>query len=105
MNVLPAGPAARLERPSTQILHDEANVRVVAFHLLPGQKVPPHRNNSTVLVSVLEGDGLFHGGETVTTLRAGDMAVFAPGETHAIDAVDSLLRFVAVITPRPGDHR
>jgi quercetin dioxygenase-like cupin family protein len=105
MKVLPEGPPARSERPATQILHDDTNARVIAFHLMPGQKVPPHHSSSTVMVHVLEGIGVFHGADTSATLSAGGMAVFEPGETHAIDAVDSSLRFVAIITPRPGNHR
>jgi quercetin dioxygenase-like cupin family protein len=105
MKILAEGPPARTERPATQILHDDTNARVVAFHLMPGQKVPPHHSNSTVLVHVLEGIGVFHGADASETLSAGSMAVFEPGETHAIDAVESSLRFVAVITPRPRSDR
>jgi quercetin dioxygenase-like cupin family protein len=104
MNVLSKGPDPRTERPSTQIVHDDSFARVVAFHLLPGQKVPPHHSSSRVLVHVIEGAGLFSG-DTSAMLSAGEMAVFAPGETHAIEALETSLRFVAILTPRPGDHR
>jgi quercetin dioxygenase-like cupin family protein len=96
-----APPPGRPDRPSTRILHDEPNLRVIAFHLLPGQAVPPHRNASTVLVQVVAGVGRFAGEDGEATLRAGEAAVYRPGETHAITALDEPLVFHAVIAPRP----
>jgi quercetin dioxygenase-like cupin family protein len=97
-----AAPPARPERPSTRVLHDEPNLRVIAFHLQPGQTVPPHRNGSTVLVQVITGSGRFTGEDGEATLRAGESAVYRPGETHSIEAWDEPLVFHAVIAPRPG---
>ena len=102
MKVLVEGPAARADRPSSAVLHDEANARVVAFHLLPGQRVPPHRSESTVLVQVISGSGRFEGADASHTLKPGDTAAYAPGELHAIEAGQESLRFLAIITPRPG---
>ena len=97
-----AAPPARPDRPSTRVLHDEANVRVIAFHLLPGHTVPPHRNASTVLVHVITGSGRFIGEDAETTLRPGESAVYRPGETHSIQALAEPLVFHAIISPRPG---
>jgi quercetin dioxygenase-like cupin family protein len=97
-----AAPPARPDRPSTRVLHDEPNLRVIAFHLQPGQTVPPHRNNSTVMVHVITGSGRFTGEDGEATLRAGESAVYRPGETHSITALDEPLVFHAVIAPRPG---
>jgi len=102
VKTLGAGPASRADRPASELLHDEANVRVVAFHLLPGQRIAPHNSPSTVLVQVVSGSGRFHGAEDDALLTAGQSAVYAPGEMHAIDAIDEPLRFLAIITPRPG---
>ena len=103
MNVLPsAGAAARPDRPATQLLHDEPNVRVVAFHVAPGQAVPPHTSDSTVVVQVIEGSGLFRGAESEARLGPGQTAVYLPGELHSMEpAGDGCLRFLAIITPRP----
>jgi quercetin dioxygenase-like cupin family protein len=103
MNVLPAGgAAARPDRPATQLLHDESNVRVVAFHVAPGQSVPPHTSDSTVVVQVIEGSGLFRGAENEARLGPGQTAVYLPGELHSMEPVgDGCLRFLAIITPRP----
>jgi quercetin dioxygenase-like cupin family protein len=97
-----AAPPPKPQRPATRVLHDEPNLRVIAFHLRPGQAVPPHHNASTVLVQVVAGSGRFSGGDGEATLRAGECAVYRPGETHAITALDEPLVFHAVIAPRPG---
>jgi quercetin dioxygenase-like cupin family protein len=103
MKVLPVRElSSRQERPASAVVHDEANVRVVAFHLLQGQEVPPHHSASTVSLHVVEGTGLFQGESGEATLSAGEVAVFAPGEMHAIRAPEGSLRFLAMITPRPS---
>jgi quercetin dioxygenase-like cupin family protein len=103
MRVLPTGlPEPRPDRPATALLHDEANARIVAFHLLAGQEVSPHRSTSTVAVQVIEGEGLFQGEGDGVTLKVGETAVFAPDETHAVRAVGGALRFLAILTPRPS---
>jgi quercetin dioxygenase-like cupin family protein len=97
-----AAPPSRPDRPATRVLHDEPNLRVIAFHLLPGQIVPPHRSTSTVLVQVVTGRGRFIGEDAEATLGTGESAVYRPGETHSIAALDEPLVFHAVIAPRPG---
>lgn len=103
MKVLEPGPEPREERPAMKILHDEPNVRIIAFTLLPGQAIPPHRNGSTVTVTVTEGVGTFAGEDGESLLRAGECAVYAPGELHSIRAGAETLRFTAFLAPRP--HR
>jgi quercetin dioxygenase-like cupin family protein len=102
MKVITAAPPAREGRHATELAHDEANARVVAFHLQAGQQVPPHRSDSTVYVHVTSGSGRFIGEDGEALLRIGESAVYAPGEMHSIEAGDEALRFIAVITPRPG---
>jgi quercetin dioxygenase-like cupin family protein len=103
MKVLsPHSARVRDDRPATAVAHDEANARVVVFQLDPGQRVPPHHNRSTVIVTVLEGSGTFQGADGAAILRTGETAVYAPGEEHAIHAGDEPLRFQAIIAPRPG---
>lgn len=97
-----AAPDARPDRPATAILHDEPNVRVIAFHLLAGQRVPPHDSTSTVVVQVIAGTGTFTGDGARVVLGPGESAVYAPGETHGIEAGEGPLHFVALVTPRPS---
>jgi len=99
----PQGPAARDDRPATMLVHDEPNVRVVSFHLLPGQEVSSHTSESTVLVQVIEGSGTFVGETGEVRLEVGGTAVYAPREVHSMAASNGeRLRFLAIITPRPG---
>lgn len=102
MKVLGAGPGGRPDRPASELQHDEANVRVVCYHLQAGQSVPPHRADGTVIVEVLSGSGVFRGEASEATLAAGQGAVYAPGEVHAIEAAAGPLRFRVLIAPRPG---
>lgn len=94
--------APRPDRPATQLLHDVPDLRVVAFSLEPGQEVKPHRSTSTVLLQVIEGEGEFTGGDGGVTIGPGDSVVYEREELHGIRAGTTPLRFLAVITPRPG---
>ena len=114
MNVFVPRDAARAAlstnpaRPATAVVIDTADVRALVFRLAPGQAVPAHRNASTVLLTVLEGQGILSGEENGAPVdrecRAGDMIVYAPGELHAMRAVDTELLLLATITPRPGER-
>lgn len=95
-------PPAREDRPASAVLHDAPGVRIVAFHLRPGQRIPAHRSTSTVVVHVVEGSGIFEGENGTARLRSGESAVFEPGESHAIEAGSLPLVFLATLAPRPG---
>jgi quercetin dioxygenase-like cupin family protein len=102
MRVLDAVPAQREgPRPATAVLHDDPNARVVGFHLAPGQQVPPHSSASTVVVIVVRGAGRFRDADVEVELKAGQAAVFDPGEVHAIAADAEPLAFLAVLAPSP----
>ena len=114
MNVLVPRNAARAAvgaspaRPATAVIIDTPDVRALVFRLAPGHAVPPHRNASTVLLTVLDGEGILSGEEDGVAVdracRAGDMVVYAPNELHAMRAVDTELLLLATITPRPGER-
>lgn len=102
MRVLDGPPRPREGgRPASAVLYNEANARVLAFHLAPGQEVPPHASGSTVIVSVLRGTGRFRGDTGEVELGAGQAAVFAPGEVHAMAAGEEPLAFLAILAPGP----
>jgi len=92
----------RTDRPSTQLLHDSEDLRVVAFALEPGQEVRPHRSTSAVLLQVIEGEGEFSGANGIQRVVAGDAVAYDREELHGIRANAGRLRFLAIITPRPG---
>jgi quercetin dioxygenase-like cupin family protein len=101
MRQFDAFPAVRADRPATAVLHDEASIRLVAFVLGGDQVIREHRSPATVVVHVVSGTGIFRGETDERELSAGQGAVFAPNESHAITAGPEGLQFVAAITPGP----
>ena len=103
----PTGAAGRAQpvqpsRPATSMLLDTDDARVIVFRLEPQQSVPPHRSESTVLLSVMRGTGIIAGGEGERTCAPGDLLAFEPTEIHGMRALDEPFHLMAVITPRPG---
>ena len=99
--------AAHPDRPATAIVHDSAEARLVVFRLAPGQEVRPHRNPSTVMLTVLEGRGTLSGESGGTPVdrpcEMGDVVAYEPNELHGMRASGSdELLLLATITPRPG---
>lgn len=98
--------AAHPARPATAIVHDSADARLVVFRIAPGQAVPPHRNPSSVQLTVLEGEGVLSGEEDGVAhdraCAAGDVVLYAPGELHGMRAGRDTLLLLATITPRPA---
>lgn len=96
--------AGRAERPATTIVHDSADVRLVVFRIEPGQQVARHTSPSTVLLSVLEGEGVVLGADGERTVRVGDVVAYEPHEPHAMRALDERFVLLATIAPRPGSR-
>ncbi len=96
--------ARKEHRAAVSILHDERDLRLVVFRIDPGQEVPPHRNASTVMLTVCDGEGEFTGEETPRSVARGATAIFAPNELHGMRAHDRTFVVLAAIAPRPGDR-
>jgi len=96
--------SASPSRPATAILLDTPDARLVVFRIAPGQSVAPHRNASTVMLTVLDGEGILSGGDGERHCAAGDVVVYEPSETHGMRATHSELLLLATITPRPGER-
>ena len=94
--------AANPTRPATAIVHDSADARLIVFRLSPGQAVAPHRNASSVTLTVISGSGLASGADTERSITTGDVVTYDPNETHGMRAADEELVLLATITPRPG---
>jgi quercetin dioxygenase-like cupin family protein len=99
-----AAVAARPDRPSTAVVHDTADVRLVVFRIQPGQQVATHTNASTVVLTVVEGTGVVTGTEGERAVGAGDVIAFAPREPHGMRSIDEDFILVAAIIPRSGDR-
>ena len=97
-----AAVSAAPNRPATAVLLDTPDVRLVVFRLDAGQVVAPHTNPSTVLLSVLKGEGIISGGDGDHPAKAGDVFVCEPSELHGMRATAGELQVLATIAPRPG---
>lgn len=94
--------SASASRPATATIHDAPDARLVVFRIAPGQAVAPHRNSSTVLLTVLSGSGFVSGGDAEVAVSAGDVIAYEPNEIHGMRAADDQLVLLATIAPRPG---
>jgi quercetin dioxygenase-like cupin family protein len=89
-------------RPATAIVHDTPDARVVVFRIAPGQTVAPHRNGSTVILTVLSGHGIVSGGDSRRVVSVGEVVAYEPNELHGMSAIDAEFVLLATITPRPS---
>lgn len=96
--------SAAAGRPATAILLDTPDVRLVIFRLEAGQVVKPHSNPSTVLLSVVKGEGFVSGGDGEQAATSGDVFACEPNELHGFRATDGELHVLATIAPRPGSR-
>ena len=97
--------ASSPSRPATDLVLDTPDVRLLVFRIEPGQSVAPHHNPSTVVLTVLEGEGVVSGSQGDRHCRAGDVIAYEPGETHAMRSVDQTFKLLATIAPRPSERR
>jgi quercetin dioxygenase-like cupin family protein len=114
MNTLDPRAAARAavapnpSRPATAVVHDTDDLRLVVFRLDAGQVVPPHRSVSSVMLTVLEGEGVLSGEDKDVPVdvpcKPGDVVTYAPNELHGMRAGSGELLLLATITPRPGSR-
>lgn len=90
-------------RNGTTLVKD-AEVRVVLEVLREGAELAEHRAPGPITVQVLEGEIQFSGGETVHTLRPGELLVLPACRPHAVKAArDSafLLTIAPLARPKP----
>ena len=91
-------------RPATAIVHDSPDARLVVFRIEPGQRVPPHTSASTVILTVLSGNGLVTGGDEERSVAPRDVIAYEPGELHGMEATEETLVILATIAPRPASR-
>lgn len=107
-NAARAAVAAHPEKPATAVLHDTDDIRLVVFRIAPGQSVPPHRSVSSVMLTVLDGEGILSGEEDGQPVErrfsAGEAVTYQPDELHSMRAESAELLLLATITPRPGSR-
>ena len=101
-SIASAAISAQPGRPASALMHDSADARVVLFRIDPGQEVAVHTSTSSVLLSIVSGEGTVSGSDGEKVVRAGDFVTYAPGEPHGMRAGATRFVIAAVIAPRPG---
>jgi len=78
--------------------------RILRFTLRAGQALREHKApHSDVHLVVLQGFGSFSGeGGQEETLGPGEMAAFSAGQSHAVQALDEDLVFLAILLDSGG---
>ena len=92
------------ENPYAEPVWVDDQGRVLRFMLRPGQVIREHNApSSPFYVVVLQGRGIFTGGNgEEQTVGPNSLVAFAPGENHAVRALDEPLVFVGVLHGVPG---
>ncbi len=87
-------------------LMETERFRVVVAALEDGQQIPLHAPPLDLVMTIVEGTGQVMAGESVHSVRAGDVVVVPAGETRGLRAVGGRLIAVNVVSPPPasGDH-
>lgn len=89
-------------RPTTAVVHDAPDARLVVFRFNPGQEVPPHVSSSSVMLTIVAGEGVVSGAEGEREVHRGDVICFEPNELHGMRSLAESFVVLATITPRPG---
>jgi quercetin dioxygenase-like cupin family protein/iron-sulfur cluster repair protein YtfE (RIC family) len=87
-------------------LAESAGVRVVVAALEDGQQIPLHAPAIDLVMAIMEGTGRVMAGDTVYSVRGGDVVVVPAGETRGLLATGGRLVAVNMVSPPPGtgDH-
>ena len=89
--------------PNAEPLFVSAEARVLRFSLRPGQMVREHNApHSPVIVTILQGRGLFTGGDGVEQeFGPNELLIFPAGENHSIRALNEDLIFTVFLREAP----
>ena len=86
---------------SRAVIDNEA-ARVVFFAFDAGEQLTEHTAAPPVIVQLVRGRLRFEVAGETHELRSGDVVYLAPGEPHALEALEpSLLSLVLIHTPAP----
>ena len=80
--------------------------RVVIAALEDGQQIPLHAPALDLVMTIVEGTGQVMVGDSVHSIRAGDVVVVPAGQTRGLRAMGGRLLAINVVSPPPGpgDH-
>jgi len=82
------------------IIHDSPYAKIITYCFEPGQELPVHKHpaDSQLMILVVEGEGVFTGGEEEIPARAGQICVGMVSTPHGVRAV-TRMRILVMITP------
>lgn len=83
------------------LIHDMYTFRMIAFNFEPGQELPVHQHeaDSEVAIQVLEGEGVFTGGEEEIPARQGSLLICKVSEPHGVRATTRMRVLVTIAPP------
>jgi quercetin dioxygenase-like cupin family protein len=101
----PASVEPITRRPVVTDLEVEPHRRRFTVTLEPGQQLPPHRNPSRVVITVVEGYGeITVDGDGRRVLPLGAVVQFEPNVEHAVLAGDTGLELMVQLVANCCEH-
>jgi len=88
------------EKKNSFIVFDSDQARLALFCSEPGQGVEGCCSTSRVMMTVVEGEGVFTTKDGEVEAGPGSVIIWEPGEQHGYRAKSRLV-FLATIAPRP----
>lgn len=86
-----------LKSAITKTLYKSDRLEVFRMILLAGKGIPTHRVAGEITVLCLEGHVEFTFGETIRSMRQGDLLCLAGGESHALKAVEDSSALITIL--------
>ncbi len=81
----------------SRVLHQDDRMRLVLFAFDEGQELTEHRSASAAVVQVVSGRLKFTSGDEFHDLRPGGWLQMAPGEDHALEAIEPTVMLLTLL--------
>ena len=90
------------EATTSRVIVNNDVLRHVLFSFDKGQVLTEHASPRAVIVNILTGAMKFRIGEDTQTLHAGDVVYLAPGDRHALEAVEKCYMSLTLVNVDPS---
>lgn len=92
------------ESTTSRVLLNNELMRHVMFSMDAGQVLTEHSSARAVVVNILQGSLRFVVGGKENTVKAGDIVYLAPGERHAVEALEpAYFSLTLVVAPEESE--
>ncbi len=83
------------------LVHDSPYFKVLNFNFEPGQELPVHSHDieGQLMLTVVEGEGLFLSQESTIPAKAGDVLIADIAEPHGVRAITRMRVLVCIAPP------